>query len=216
MRPHKRRKEGKIVDTIRARVNGVLCLMELRVAKTRHGSFYYRVENDDPPFEVHDDDPKVCEKLAREKLNELLAIEWKPHLLVRVVVGDGGGSWDEKQARLTADHLSLEVTRIDIAKQEDGKPVWRYGAKDHNDRQSTYDSDPAKEHRWDENDAVSLLADTPLNRERLSYISQGLATLSNRLLELLSSKSIQKTLENVRTLALPAPAEVKLKGRRKR
>mgnify|MGYP001609081643 CR=1 FL=1 len=208
------RKHGKVIQTESIYIAGTRIEVQLRLVREETslggvGQFFYLVNHDSPKVYVRHEDPRECLKLAKEELETLLAIKWKPMLHIVVQTSD---TW-RHATWLLHGHLDITVTEYDVGMRGE-EPVYRGSRRDEDSiRQGTPLTD--ERHRnEDSRDSEALIPDTPLARVQLKVIVDSLTTLAHRVSALLAPPKIASTLANVKVLALPAPEKPKRKVKR--
>lgn len=196
------RNQGKVISIAKVRVGGKTYELKLRLVD--HGSsrtkrFTYRTTHDDPPVEVCHDEANQCLRQAEAELREALSVEWSPAIALFVDSGDQT-TYHGSGETLFAGRMSIRYSLVDVAKRQDGTNLWRSRERDCgfvSVRHERIGTPPC---------ATAVIPDTPENRAKLQVIADGLEKLGANLTLLLSQDRITKTLQDVRTLQLPAPA----------
>lgn len=196
---------GKVIQVEKVWVGGKVYELKIRLVdngRSYSKRFTYCVTHDVPPVEVHHDEANQCLKEAEAELRAALAVDWKPAIVIDADTGDNcryvgtGGT-------LFQGRMSLRYSLVDVAKRPDGSDVWR----ERLDSGIVYGSSRKSHHEHDGTPSgVAVIPDTPENRAKLKVISDGLEKLGANLTLLLSQDRITKTLQDVRTLQLPASA----------
>lgn len=200
------RNRGKVVQVEKVRILGKTYELKLRLVdhgSSRSGRFTYAVTHDDPAVEVDGEDLSACIKEAERVLTEKLSVVWIPSIAIYADAGDltvycGSGE------TLFAGRMSLRYSTIDVAKRQDGTNLWRERVRSGTVVTSFHRSHI--EHDGIPSHATAVIPDTPENRAKLQVIADGLEKLGANLTLLLGQDRIVKTLQDVRTLQLPAPA----------
>lgn len=191
-----RRKNGKVIQVEKIKIAGTLCEIPLRLVRdggtnSRISTFAYEVDMDDPKVRVSHKDPQECLKLAVTALEVVLTIRWEPMIAVSVAEGDEC-HYEGTGEVIGAERLALRVALVERGTRTDGRILFRT-ARPSGYREAFMDEDH------------SFIPDTPENRDRVVAILQNLALLGRRLRDLLGQGNIQKTLANLKLLALPEP-----------
>ena len=202
------RKNGKVIRVEKLRINGAFVEVPLRLVADEQQSragipkFDYEVHMDDPRIRVTHADPGECLKLARAALEVALAIKWEPVIVVSVTEGGDVTRFHGYGEVLGDANLSLRVTCMERGTRTDGEVLFQC-------------RDSSGTPRTAHPDDGTIIPDTELNRQRVTAICEGLDRLGKQLHDLLSEAKIQKTLTNVKLLALPAPPPERPRARRK-
>lgn len=192
---------GKVVQVEKVRAVGKTYELKLRLLDrgvSHKNRFSYCVTHDDPEIEVHHDDASQCLKEAEAELRSRLAVEWKGAIVIYADSGDSTTYYGDGEI-LFHGGLSFRYALIEVAKRPDGTDIWRTVEKDHGFVRHRAERDGTP-------DATAVIPDTPENRAKLQVIADGLEKLGANLTLLLGQDRIVKTLQDVRTLQLPAPA----------
>jgi hypothetical protein len=202
------RKNGKVIRIEKLRINGTVVEVPLRLVADEQQSragipkFDYEVHMDDPRVRVTHADPTECLKLAKAALEVALAIKWEPVIVVSVTEGGDVDRFHGYGKVIGDANLSLRVTLMERGTRTDGEVLFQC-------------RDSAGNPRTAHPDDGTIIPDTELNRQRVTAICEGLDRLGKQLHDLLSEAKIQKTLTNVKLLALPAPPPDRPRARRK-
>jgi hypothetical protein len=201
------RKNGKVIRIEKLRVNGTLVEVPLRLVADERNSrggipkFDYEVNMDDPPIRVSHADPGECLNLAKAALEIALSIRWEPVIVVSVTEGGDVDRFHGYGKVIGDANLSLRVTLVERGTRTDGEVLFQC-------------RDSSGKPRTAHPDEGTIIPDTESNRQRVVAICEGLDRLGKQLHDLLSEAKIQKTLTNVKLLALPAPPPERPRARR--
>lgn len=196
------KKPGKIIQVEKVRVGGKTYELKIRLIDrglSHTTRFTYCVTHDDPPIEVRRDEANQCLREAEDELRKALEVEWKPAIAIFAESGDDTTYHGTGQT-MFAGRMSIRYARVEVAKRQDGTNLWRSAEADSGfiyNRDATDGVPPG---------ATAVIPDTPENRAKLKVISDGLEKLGANLTLLLGQDRIVKTLQDVRTLQLPAPS----------
>lgn len=199
------RNRGKVIQVEKVWIGGKTYELKLRLVdhgRSHSDRFTYVVTHDDPRVEVDGDDPAACLKAAEKVLREKLSVTWIPSIAVHADSGDSTTYHGSGETLFTG-RMSLRYSLIDVAKRPDGTDLWR--ERERTGMVVTSFHRTHAEHNGTP-DATAVIPDTPENRAKLQVIADGLEKLGSNLTLLLGQDRIVKTLQDVRTLQLPAPA----------
>ena len=199
------RNRGKVVQVEKVWIGGKTYELKLRMVdhgRSHSKRFTYEVAHENPSVSVTGEDPNDCLQEAEKVLTEKLSVVWIPSIAIHADAGDQtiySGSGET----LFSGRMSLRYSLVDVAKRPDGTDLWRERV-----RSGMVVASFHKTHREYNGtpDATAIIPDTPENRAKLQVIADGLEKLGSNLTLLLGQDRIVKTLQDVRTLQLPAPA----------
>lgn len=194
------RKEGKVIRTETYRCNGRVFEIPMRFVMKSKARPTYLVDIDEPRVCVSNESYAECLEEAQQALEKAAAVVWQDVLVVNVEVSSREARYYGRE-ELHSIKLDLEVSEY----QRTGtgsETMHRRKATKHDPRPFVWPGEPGSR-----DDAKTWIPDTPANREKLAVIAKGMTLLGEKLVDLLGSKKIVKTLANVGVLQLPHEEE---------
>lgn len=212
MSERKPRREGTVIKHVDLRVAGTLVRrvpLRLKTKTDRYSSrqdqFEYIIDIDEPAkVYVHHPDPNEVCKLAVAELEKALAIDWRRVYLVQVTGLEY--QWQRETAEQSPSEAKLEIEfkEFEVGLRA-GKPVYRSVSEGY-----SHVSEGAPIDRRDNKPGVSyaMVPATDVTRAKLEALVAATHELRNRIAEFMRPETIEKTLADMRVLALPMPKDV--------
>lgn len=209
----KPRKDGTVVKRVDLRVAGTLVRkvpLRLRNVHERYRSysstkpeFEYAIDIDEPArVSVSHADPTECCKLAQAALEKELAIDWQPVLLVTVEGLEYGFREDRAERKPDEAELKIMVREYEVGTrgQEAVYRTKEHARNTHGYVQTGELIDPSANRAGL---ASAVVPATDVNRAKLAAIVTAVHDVRDRVAALLRPETVEKTLSDLRVLALP-------------
>lgn len=207
------RAKGRIIKKHTVTIQSLKIVLPVRLVEERD---HYSGEIPDHTFSIelpeHDVYVRQQESIddaidkAKAELEEKLAIEWKPHIQLRVPENTEGYGSNGFKSR----EVEVQFRFVEIGKAG-GKEVWREEGRSDIHDATLRRGDHIKEgysYGGDTNATFAVLEDNPANRAALKQLCGAFDALNAKLREFLHHEKAQATLANLGRLALPKPSEV--------
>lgn len=210
----KPRKDGTVVKHVDLRVSGALVRkipLRLRNIRERYGSknatFEYVIDIDEPAKVcVRAADPNECCKLAVAELEKALSIDWRSMFLVSVTGLEYPYYGNREDAKREPHEAKLEVEfKVYEVGVRAGVPVYRQKESGYSHVQ---EGSPIDRHDNLPGKSCAMVPATDVTRAKLEALVTAVHGLRDRIAELMQPEAVEKTLKDMRVLALPMKTEV--------
>lgn len=195
------RKQGKVVDTWWYTDDGQRIEVPVRV-RQRGSRLVFAVDLDSPTVDVEHADTLELRRLAWAAIKKAVAITWREVYIIEVA---GSETESHHTGPGMTEELSFGYDHAEVGTNADGTFVHRapFNRRYPDHHRHVHGGLP----RGGEN--VSMVDATPENKARIQAVIMSMRRLGEMMAELMSPEKVQRTLENVRLLGLPAPGKAR-------